>query len=63
MEIDHNSNKQVYSQPFKIDLIVWKFYQNFVRKNEGGMFKIDLIVWKLPYFPNTTLKQYSLKQT
>ena len=32
---------------FKIDLIVWKFSQDFFLVMPKKSFKIDLIVWKL----------------
>ena len=46
---------EIYANPFgtlevimfKIDLIVWKYFIDFISNEQEIAFKIDLIVWKL----------------
>ena len=46
MEITDKYGSLIRTIQFKIDLIVWKLYQDKQSISRGEMFKIDLIVWK-----------------
>ena len=61
MEIHLHYTSYCILYKFKIDLIVWKYSFNLVRKELANRFKIDLIVWKFSHSCNIVTIPLGLK--